>query len=113
MSLSKIALLAAVLTAAPLGVSAASAQDPHNRNIVQEQHVTNTMNRVDRPTDRMPSDMHQSMRRDMRENMQGDHNDRRHHGWDRRHRGWERGRGNWHRHCHWMWRHHHRVRVCR
>jgi len=51
--------------------------------------------------------------------MRGDRDDmRRHHGWDRRHHGWTRGHhygwrnGRGH-HCRWVYRHHHRVRVCR
>jgi opacity protein-like surface antigen len=42
----------------------------------------------------------------------------RHEGWDRgRHNGWDRGRHNgWNnrhsRNCRWVWRHHHRERVC-
>ena len=65
-------------------------------------------------------DMHGDMRhgdndrhdRDMRR----DDNDR-HHDWNRGHHyGWDRGHhygwNNHRRHCRWIWRHHHRQRVC-
>jgi hypothetical protein len=60
-------------------------------------------------------DMHDSMRRDNDRHDNGRANDRdmrrdngRHNGWDRgRHSGWGH-----HRNCRWVWRHHHRTRVC-
>jgi len=33
-------------------------------------------------------------------------------GWDNR-RGWDHGRRRHQRYCRWVWRHHHRVRICR
>jgi hypothetical protein len=47
--------------------------------------------------------------RDMHDSMRHDDNGR-HNGWDRgRHNGWN----NHHRrNCQWIWRHHHRERVC-
>jgi hypothetical protein len=55
--------------------------------------------------DRHDQDRHdQGMRGDRdHDGMRGDR-DRDDHG---RHMGWRN-----HRHCHWVWRHHHRMRVC-
>jgi len=41
------------------------------------------------------------------------HPNRGHHGWNNGHHGGYGHHGGWGRHCRWIWRHHHRVRVCR
>lgn len=95
----KSLLLAAVL-AAPFVATPASAQ-------VQRNTVT-----AEQPRDRMTTDRDRSMMtdrarpqtRDIR-NLDRDHRDMRHYGWNHGHHyGW--------RHCWWRWHHHHRVRVC-
>lgn len=39
------------------------------------------------------------------------HPNRGHHGWNNGYHGGHHG--GWGRHCRWIWRHHHRVRICR
>ena len=95
----KLITLAAAATIALAGLTAAPAlaQTPG--------HDMHDSMRHD--NDRHDNDMRRDRDRDMRHDrdMRRDHG--RHYGWDRgRHHGWG------HRHCRWVWRHHHRSRVC-
>ena len=92
----KMLLLAAILAGAPLTATAASAQDQRTGTDARQQNSTTDRNRQDQ-RDMSNRDMSNRDNRDM-------------------HRGWHNGRRyghRWHRHCMMMWRHHHRVRVCR
>lgn len=110
MKMSKIVLLAAVLTAAPLGASAANAQnqrpaDQHRDANADQHRDANADRHRDANADRSRGD--RRMDRDRMNDRHDWHGDRGHH------YGWHRGRGNWHRHCRWVWHHHHHVRICR
>jgi Ni/Co efflux regulator RcnB len=96
MSIGKTLLLAAVLAAAPLAGSAASAQVQHNPMTAMPRDRTMTTDRATTLRDRQ----------DMRDMRFRDRRDMRHFGWRNGHHfGW--------RHCMMRWHHHHHVRVCR
>ena len=103
MNSGKTLMLAAVLTAAPFAISAASAQNRHG-------DMSNApMQTRDRgANDRNWADHRNGGERDMRDRdmRDGDHRDMRHYGWRRGHHyGW--------RNCMVRWHYHRRVRVCR
>lgn len=116
MDIGKKLLLAAVLLAAPLTVTAAKAQDPRDTTVQQQDR---NRDQADQRTDRNQTDRNRADRdRSYRDRSDRDRSDRDRYDRDHRgsHYGWQRGHHyGWNRnqHCFVRWHHHHRVRVCR
>ena len=109
-----ITALAAGLTLGLLASAPASAQNRHDNGDRHDQTMRGDRHDMDRDRHDMDRDRHMDRDRDMdRDRHDWDRHDRgRHEGWrDHQNRGHHYGWRN-HRHCRWVWRHHHRMRVC-
>ncbi|HEX4739385.1 MAG TPA: hypothetical protein VH331_17695 [Allosphingosinicella sp.] len=94
--------LAATLALGLFAAAPAVAQDRHDQHMNGDRHDQNMQG--DRHDEHMQGDRHD-------EHMHGNRHDMHWHG--DRHGIWHGNHHSWHRHCSWMWRHHHHVRVCR
>ena len=108
----RIAIIAAA-AAAMLGVTPLAAQPP-GPDMRGDRHEMRQDRREMRQDVRQERREVRQDRREVRQDRRELRHDRRsmrHNGWTRGHHyGWRNGRGN---HCRTVYRHHHRVRICR